>query len=112
MHIAHFAFYNFVVRHTQVVIYYSLHLVCRVAFRYYSVHDRRINKYARIQRYALPAVGIAAFVNFFDVEINFVLDLAQPYALFDADGFFVAVVPNHILLFPALINSSLVDTVS
>lgn len=112
MHFVHFAFYNFIVRGAQIVIYYCLHLVRRVTFRYYSVHDRRIGKYARLQRYTLPAVGIAAFVNFFDVEINFVLDLAQPYALFDAGGFFVAVVPNHILLFPALINSSLVDTVS
>lgn len=97
MHFAHFVFYRFVVRRAQVVIYYCLHLVCRVTFRYDSANDRRIGKYARLQRYALPAVGIVAFVNFFDVEINFVLDLAQPYALFDAGGFFVAVVPNHIL---------------
>lgn len=97
MHFVHFAFYSFIVRRAQVVIYYCLHLVCRVTFRYDSANDRRIGKYARLQRYALPAVGIVAFVNFFDVEINFVLDLAQPYALFDAGGFFVAVVPNHIL---------------
>lgn len=112
MHFAHFGYYRIVFRGIQVVINYGLHTVSRVALRYDSVYDSGVSKYAWLQRYTLPAVGIAAFVNFFDVKINCVLDLAQPYALFDAGGFFVAVVPNHILLFPALINSSLVDTVS